>query len=199
MADPLLLLSAGLIALIITAIAVRQLLGTRGLVIGPWIWGFSHSKGYPMRPQRLGKGWWVRFKPNGSLHAVLDYGFRIPAGATKLVLSYTAEIHHVTPTENPGAAPLVSLVLQRRGDDWTGKGAKASYRLYSPAFPLKSGVFTATIQLAGWTNVWGQPADIAPVIADLSNLAVAFGHSAGRMHGVSGAGTFTLTSLEAIP
>lgn len=172
----------------------------RGLVVGPWIGGWTRSKGYRWPwLGRKGKGWTIRFKSNGSLHGVLDYSFRIPRGATKLVWRYRIEGANVSPTEALTSPALVSLVLQRRGDDWSAKGEKASYRLYSPtAFPVADGEYAYAIDLASWTNVWGQPADMAPVIANLSNLAVAFGHSAGRMHGVSGKGTFTLVSLEAI-
>ncbi|GAA0760801.1 hypothetical protein FHS52_001133 [Erythromicrobium ramosum] len=169
-----------------------------GLVIGPWISGKTRSKGYPMRLDRQGKGWVIHLKQDGQINAVLDYEASIPAGALKLIWHYRADVTSAQPVERPDAAPLVSLVLQREGDDWSGEGERGSYRLYSPAFPLESGEQSREIPLTGWTNVWGQPADMGPVLSDLSNVAVAFGHSSGRMHGVSGAGTFSQISLEAI-
>jgi len=170
----------------------------RGLVVGPWIRGRQHSKGYwwPWL-SRKGKGWSISLKPKGELHAVLDYSARIPATATKLVWHYRAEISMAFPAEAPASVPLVSLVLQRKGDNWSAKGKMASYRFYSPAFPLETGEHIREIPLEGWTNVWGKPVDMRFAIANLSNLAVAFGHSSGRMHGVKGAGVFTLISLEA--
>lgn len=197
MNDALLIIPA-LVVAGLAYLAVRQFLGTRGLVIGPWIKGFSRSKGYPMRPERMGNGWAVRFKPNRRLNAVLDYDFRIPRGATQLVFSYVAQIESVKPAEVPDGEPLVSLVLQRKGDNWTGKGKREFYRLYSPAFPLKSGPAKHTIPLTGWTGVYGREGDMADVIEHMSNIAVAFGHSAGRAHGVTGKGMFALTELRAI-
>lgn len=174
---------------------IQQWRGTRGLVIGPWIKGRSHSKGYPLRLKRWNGGWSIGL--DGELHAVLDYDAKISSDATKLVWHYRAEIEGAFPAERPAAAPLVSLVLQRKGDDWSAEGSKASYRLYSPPFPLETGEQVREIPLTGWTNVWGRPADIGPVIANLSNIAVAFGHSSGRMHGVTGRGTFHQLALTA--
>jgi hypothetical protein len=191
-------IAAAATAAFLAWVFLSHLVINHGLVVGPWIRGRTCSKGYwwPWLG-RKGKGWSISLKPDGELHGVLDYSARIPATATKLVWHYRAEITQAMPSEAPSSAPLVSLVLQRKGDDWSGKGGKGDYRLYSPAFPLETGEHTRMIPLQGWSNVWGQPADMAVVIRNLSNIAVAFGHAGGRMHGISGVGSFTLVSLEA--
>ena len=169
---------------------------TTGLVIGPWINGKCRSRGYRLRPERLGDGWTVYIEPGQELRAVQDFGFRITGKVLRFRYRCKGQF---TPSEAPERPALVSLVIQRKGDDWSAYGEKANYRLYSPAFPLTEGEHSFDVQLEGWTNVWGKPADMAPVIRDLSNLAVAFGHRGGRMHGVTGSGTFTLVELELQP
>lgn len=176
-----------------------KLVINRGLVVGPWIKGRTRSKGYwwPWL-KRQGRGWTIAFKPNADLHAVLDYAARIPATAKALRFRYRCERVNVWPAEALLSEPVVTLVLQRKGDDWSAKGNKASYRLYSAPMPLTDGEHDFTVPLEGWTNVWGKPADMAAVTRDLSNIAVAFGHRGGRMHGVGGKGAFTMIELEAI-
>lgn len=179
--------------------APRPAASPAGLEIGPIIKGKTRSPGYPTHLARQGEGWAVTLYPDAELSAVIDHDFRIPPDATKLIWHYRASIEHAAPTEYPDRAPTITIMLQRRGDDWTAQGEKEFFRLYSPAFPLETGEHVRVIPLEGWTGVFGKggPEHMAAVRADLANVSVGFGSAGGRMHGVSGAGTFETISLRA--
>ncbi len=170
-----------------------------GLIIGPWIKGKTYSPGYPKNWPRTGAGWVIDFAPDKELSAVIDERFVIPPTATKLRFHYRATIERVWPDELPDKAPLVSVMIQRRGDDWSGQGLYEFYRFYSPAFPLETGEHVREIPLEGWTGVFGRTGDMRAAITDLGSVSVIFGHSSGRAHGVRGAGRFETLSLEALP
>jgi hypothetical protein len=197
-----LVLSAPILALIYVFRPFGRLFAllfmSKGLVIGPWVWGKRRGAGLPLRPQRLGKGWSVTVRAGDKLHAVSDFGMVIPPNAKALRWRYKAAVSDAMPVERPASLPLVSLVLQQKGDDWKAGPETQHYRLFSPAFRLESGEFEHVIPLEGWTNVWGHEHPVTLALADLSNVSVAFGHSAGRMHGVRGDFTFTQISLEAV-
>lgn len=176
-----------------------------GWIIGPIIKGQNHSKGMPARPTAQGAGWYFAFPdPNGSVHYVQWFNPPSLVGAKQIVMRYSVTGGGFFASENVSQPATVALQFQRKGDDWSGKGAMVNYRWYSRQMPtLKAGEYTLTVplQLSAWGNVYGKSDDAAAFAAaqaNLSNIAVVFGSSSGAGHGVysTQASRFTLLSLQ---
>lgn len=109
------------------------------------------------------------------------------------------------PQERPDAQATASLLIQRKGDDWTARGDMVSYRWYSAQqIPLTEGEHTIMVTLTPtqWGDVYsGQNARLfADAIAHLDNIGIVFGSSGGRGHGVyaSAPCTVELAGLEVL-
>jgi hypothetical protein len=195
------MLSGGLIAALVGGAVLGALLlkgkgkptkaaKPSGWRIGPTVNGRNLSVGMPASPTMQGTGWYFDFPPNGSVHAVQGFGVPVPTS-----LRYTVTGSGFTPTEYPDRPALVGLCLQRRGDDWSGKGKYQGYRWYHSLGPLRAGEFSVAVPLdpSAWADVQGQQGPgFAETLADLDNVALVFGHASGFAHGVSGSGRFTL-------
>lgn len=173
--------------------------------VGKSGWWIQFSPGMPQHPTPDGAGWHCAVPaPPGQLEYVQNFSSpAIRAGQT-LTAKFTITGGGFTAPDDPGRIAVVSLLLQRHGDNWTAQGVMASYRFYSSAtFPLAAGdgVLTMSIDPAQWTNVNGQhdAAGFAAMLAELSNAGLVFGSSNLRGHGVSASqpSTFRLVSLEA--
>lgn len=157
-----------------------------GWSIGPVINGKSRSSGVKLEGSAFDFP-----KASGSINAMLHAGIDL-RGRSRLVLRYSVDTILATfrPKESPDDTATVSLMIQRKGDDYSAKGAKASYRLYGPGpQPLRLGQHLLTVELqpGGWVNVMGeQPTvdEFAAVVADLAAIHVCFGSSSARAHGV---------------
>ena len=135
-------------------------------------------------------------KPTGAVGDTVTLRYRIEAdpGVT---------FH---PQERPQGIATVSLMLQRKGDDYSAKGAKAFYRLYGPGPQvLTPGEHTLTVEPGslGWVGVMGgepSPSQWDDVLGNLHAIHICFGEQYGsRAHGVfaTGPAKFTLLGLGA--
>ena len=92
------------------------------------------------------------------------------------------------PAEAPNADPILTIMVQRAGDDWSGRGEYEDYRQYvtETPLPLTPGEHEATITMAHpcCTNVYGQYGALNQTLAGAQRIWLAFGHWDGRMHGV---------------
>jgi hypothetical protein len=177
-----------------------------GLHIGPIIGGKSRSIGLPRYLDRDGGFAFPHpTREQGHIHALVKPTRRV---GNAIVLRYRIEADDgVTfhPQEHPGAGGEISLMLQRKGDDYSAKGEKAFYRLYGPTIQnLEPGEHTLIVEprSAGWTGVMGgtppSPAQWDDLLANLYCIHVCFGGRGGRAHGVfaSGPARFTLVDLR---
>jgi hypothetical protein len=172
-------------------------------VIGPVVKGKNYSIGMPPHPTMQGAGWFFDFpKPGGKVDYVQNFDPPPLVGARKITLRYAVTGGGFTPDDQDGRA-RVGLQFQRKGDDWTAKGAMQSYRWYSLERPaLSPGEFTLTVALepGSWGNVHGSSTDaagFAAALRELDNIAVVFGSDGAAGHGVyaTKASRFTLVEL----
>lgn len=109
------------------------------------------------------------------------------------------------PQEEPQSPAIISLMVQRKGDDYDGKGDDAYARMYSPDYQmLVPGEHEMVVKLdgVGWGGVnAGDAENMAlwnALIANVGAVHICFGGGPSRAHGVfaSGPSKFTLLSLE---
>lgn len=173
---------------------------------GPVIKGETYSPGMGVAPVETSSGFRFTFPTREPFE--VDYVARGELDlrrATAIRMRWRVTGGDVIPTEGEAETATLGLVLQRRGDDWTGTGEAEFYRFYSPeAFPLIEGEFERVIPLGGtqWGSVMGRrnPAQFAETIAKLDSLGLTFGSAALRGHGArsTGAAMFELLSLEIV-
>ena len=118
------------------------------------------------------------------------------AGARQITFRYRIEATRnarFVSAETPNQTATVSLYLQQRGDNWSGRGRFASYRWYVPGravIPLTPGEHSVTVRLnETWTNVFGipnsqDPQGSASALDSTGRIGIAFGTSSARSHGV---------------
>lgn len=153
-------------------------------------WWFRFCKGMPDAPTPQGSGWTFAFPtdPANNVNAVLNYDRRTLSVGQTLTAACSVTGGGFTPWESPGSQALVSLFIQRRGDDLSGVGEFAGYRWYSEPKPLTAGPLTLSTALTSeaFTNVPGQhDADsFAAALANVESIGIVFGYEAGRAHGV---------------
>jgi hypothetical protein len=183
--------------------------------IGPVIRSRNLSVGMPAHPAPAGRGWTIDFPfpaaRAGHLHYVtFEYGPL--AGKRRILVRYRVEAApnaRFVALQRPDEPATISLVFQRRGDNWSGRGRYGSYRWYAPGAavqPLAPGEHVMAVSLdGGWTNVNGVPAaadrdGFAEAIADTQRLGLVFGSSSARGHGVfaTAPARVTLISFQVI-
>ena len=152
-------------------------------------WHIMYSPGMPDRPTMQGDGWHFDFPTDPASHVHYVQWFKPPSPVGALTARFTVTGSGFVPQEFPDRAATVSLLLQRRGDDWTARGAMQSYRWYSSeVVTLAAGEFELTVPLdvAFWGDVNGfkDPVAFAATLADLDNIGLVFGSAGGRGHGV---------------
>ena len=103
--------------------------------------------------------------------------------------------------EFPDRQATVTLVIQRKGDDWQATEATRAHRWYSrQVVDLVAGehMLTVPLDVSHWGDVMGgqDAAAFAAALRDVDNIALAFGSAGGRGHGVCGAGRFELLSIK---
>jgi hypothetical protein len=104
--------------------------------------------------------------------------------------------------------PLVTIWVQRKGDDMTGKGKMQYYRWWglTSITDLKGGEFDVTIsaKLPGWTSVFGNQtneAGFAGCMNQPQRVGMTFGGGSFLGHGVRltrGTAKFTLLAFEVV-
>ena len=190
--------------------------------IGPWINGRSSSVGQPRHPRVSPVG---RFEldfpqqPNGPSRdqPSVHYVYRKPAAGEltpgkHLVARFEVAGDAVLDAADGGGLPIVSLWLQRRGDDWSAKGDYSCYRWWSSAvMPLvdydgKTFELAVPLSYDAWIPVVSgerdEPQRRALFLEALSKaefVGLTFGGGGGRGHGVyakQGEATFILKTLS---
>ena len=177
--------------------------------IGPIIRGANYSPGMPSRPTMQGAGWYFDFPTIPTSHVHYLQWFNPPSlvGKREIVIRFTVTGGGFVPKEFPDGRPAtVSLMIQRKGDDWSAIGKYQSYRWFSSgALNLAAGEFelVAPLDANAWGDVYNakNAQTFAESLREVDNIAVLFGSNGGRGHGVyaSEPSRFTLTSIEVRP
>lgn len=165
--------------------------------VGPVIGGRSYSRGVPPHPiAGPGRSWWVPIPGgSGSLNA-LTMAARPLSGARRIVLTYRIEAAPgvtIGARSAPGAPALVTMYLQRRGDNWSARGPFETYRWYAGfATQTVTPNVTRTIvaPLSGnWTAIERSSARTSPAafraaLADPQAIGFVLGGGDGLGHGI---------------
>lgn len=172
-------------------------------------WRFYGSPGMPKAPTVSGVGWWFNFptKPSSHVHYVQD--FEPPALRPGMTLTARFRIDGTTvfiPQERPTEIATVSLLIQRKGDDWSARGKYAAYRWYSgDQIALAPGEHVLSVPLTAeaFGDVYGghDPQAFAEALANVENIGLVFGSPGGRGHGVYATqpSSFALLSIGVQP
>ena len=147
--------------------------------------GKDVAQGVTLEPD--GALWSATIRPGAELDGVAKRTGPIAAGSV-VRIRYRVSGETLYPAEAPAADPILTIMVQRAGDDWTAQGEKVDYRQYvtETPLPLTPGEHEATITLAHpcCTNVYGQYGALDRTLAGAQRIWLAFGHWDGRMHGV---------------
>ena len=154
-------------------------------------WRIEHSPGMPSRPVPDGDGWGFTFPTNPTSHVHYVQNFdppRLEPGKS-ITVRFRVSNGVFVPQEWPDEPATVSLLIQRKGDDWTARGETAAYRWYSKEqVTLAEGEHTMTIPLdvAHWGDVYGgrDPELFAQALQNAESVGLVFGSASGRGHGV---------------
>lgn len=181
--------------------------------IGPIVRGRNYSVGMPLTPSPGRSGWHFDFPyPSaraGHVHYV-TFNHGPLTGKRRIVVRYRVDAApgvRFVPQEEPQSPATVSLVFQRRGDSWSGRGRYETYRWYAPGhtvMPIAPGEHVMTVSLDDvWTSVHGETAAAEPLgfrqaIDGAERIGLVFGSSSARGHGVyaTGPARFTVTSFR---
>jgi hypothetical protein len=181
--------------------------------IGPILSGHNFSLNMPASPSPHPDGWSFDF-PQPSKEAGHVHYVTFPHGSLKgksgIVLRYRIEAEpgvQILPQEYPTTPSTLTLYFQRRGDNWSGKGAFEHYRWWATFrvhMPLTPGEHQLTVRLdENWTSVMGSSAADNPrafraAISDAERVGFTFGGGGAAGHGVyaTGPARFVLTGFE---
>ena len=193
------------IALIVVALAIflkkksKDKIKTTG-------WRNNYSPGMSDTPIPQGDGWYFDFPTNPNSHVHYLQWFNPPTlvGAKLISIQFSVTGGGFIPQEFPDGRPaLVSLLLQRKGDNWSADAKTRSYRWYSSeATELASGEYQLTIPLdvSNWGDVYnGQDASLfTETLSKIDNIGIVFGSAGGRGHGVYATqpSRFTLLNIK---
>jgi hypothetical protein len=166
-------------------------------------WHIEWSPGMPAQPTPQGAGWHFDFPTIPTSHVHYVQWFNPPPLGSEVRVRFRVTGGGFVPQEYPDRPALVSLLIQRKGDDWGAQGPMQSYRWFSrQTVTLAEGEHELTVPLtvAHWGDVFnGQDAAaFAAAIRDVDNIALIFGSDGGRGHGVYATqpSRFTLLSCE---
>lgn len=176
-----------------------------GWHIGPEIRGENYSPGMPARPTPQGDGWHFDFptRPDHHVHYVALRPAPDLIGPHDLKVQFRVTGGPFVPQEFPDRQATVSLLIQRKGDDWSAQGPMQSYRWFSKlATPLEPGTYVMEVPLEveHWGDVNGGQNEVAflEALRHADNIALVFGSAGGRGHGVYGPGRFEMLWLELV-
>ncbi len=122
--------------------------------VGPWIDRKTSSLNVPRHPVRHPEGLAIEFPhPNaeaGHVHYVTRSMGDL-AGKSSIRLKYeieTADGVRLAPPSSPDGPAMLTLFLQRCGDNWSGRGDYESYRWYASfatVTPLEAGALQISV------------------------------------------------------
>lgn len=197
------LIIIGLAALVAVLLSKRKRKAPTktGWHIGPVIGGMSYSPGMPARPTPQGAGWYFDFptEPTSHVHYVQWFSPPPLSGSIRVRLAVTGG--GFVPQEYPDRPALVSLIIQRRGDNWQADTNTVSYRWFSrQSQVLEPGEYELTVPLdvSEWGDVYNvqDAARFAETLREVESIGLVFGSDGGRGHGVYATGPSRFTLLE---
>ena len=168
--------------------------------IGPTIRGKNYSVGMPRTPVPTRNGWYFDFpydrNTDGHVNAV-TFAPESLRNKSRIVVRYRVQAASGTrfvPQEQPTLPGTVSIFIQRRGDNWSGRGRHEFYRWYAPTDTVRTiapGVHRIIVDLADprWGSVQGRstaanPAAFDATLGDVARIGLVFGSTSARAHGV---------------
>ena len=160
---------------------------------GPIIGTVNYSPGVVLYPQ-TNSG--VQFDLTTEVDALVKPVTALPATMT---ITYDVSAP-VTPSQTPSEAPLISIMFQRKGDNWSGRNQYQQYRWYAQSanvIKVGPGIFTVNFNSLEWSDVYGIPASTNPALFqaakdNVESISITFGLSYGRSHGVVGPAHFNI-------
>lgn len=173
-----------------------------GWSLGPVVNGVNKSAGVVM--ERQGDVFAFDFPQTGEVSAAILYvdglahADRITA---RFEISGDGAFH---PADNQEATATISLMFQRRGDNWGAQGKYEFYRWYAPdvmALAVGTHEISADIDDPNWLSVFGKKASDHPeefdaALLEAGNIAIVFGGGGGRAHGVSARGDMRFELID---
>lgn len=211
LASSALLTTACALPPVATATAQRAGIPAHEWEIGPVIRGRNYSVNMPLHPVSDSQGWYFDFpgpdRRNGHVHYVTRETGSL-AGMRGIRLRYRIDAGPETqfvPQEYPDRPPLLSLFIQRAGDDWMARGDTLFHRWYSPRdriVQVAPGEHELVILFEeNWISVMGSdrersPREFAATLAEAGRIGITFGSRGGRGHGVYATSPARFTMLE---
>jgi hypothetical protein len=152
-------------------------------------WSINWSYGFPTSPKMLGDNHWRIDFPVGSantLHYVQKYQ-KLPALIEGNTITALIRITggKFIPIEAPDRPAVVSLIIQRKGDN----GRSSGYRYYSFAsIPMVDGehILSAKLDTKNFGDVLSDTGEetFKKVLKEAESVGLLFGWDSGRGHGV---------------
>lgn len=188
---------AAVVALPLAAASVAAPPPPSAWTVGPIVYGVSRSPGLPLRPQSArGGAIAVAIPPGPASLRALTFAPGSLAAKRRIVVRYRVEaapgtaILASSDRRSPG---IITLFIQRRGDNWSARGPFETYRWYATfaTQTLRPGdeqVMVAPLS-ANWTAVMTssartRPGEFRAALADASAVGVVLGGGDGFGHGV---------------
>ena len=180
--------------------------------IGPIIRGRNYSVGMPLQPTPARRGWYIDFpSPDrlaGHVHYI-SFNHGPLTGKRRIIMRYRIDAARgvrFVPQETPEMPATISLVFQRRGDSWSGRGRYEHHRWYSPeraVAVIRPGEHEMVVSLddGDWTSVHSATAAANPLpfrdaIEEAERIGIVLGTRAARGHGVYATGPARLTVIS---
>jgi hypothetical protein len=153
-----------------------------GVAYGPLSCSDSGSFTFPVCPSPPSR-------TDGTHTLVRPSGLLVPGATVTADFEIVGAGAFVGAQEQASGA-MVSLFLQRAGDNWSGAGPYTDYRAYSiKDIPLSNGRYQLSVPLVRdqWTSVQdpGTEQGFAELLQNVERIGVVFGtYQSGRAHGV---------------
>lgn len=180
--------------------------------IGPTINGKNSSVGVEKRLiEHNGEHYFDIPLASGHVNYVTR-GYGPLKGKKSITLNYRIEADEGVQIVPKGSAPdhfpsILTLYIQRRGDNWSGRGEYEAYRWYATfasVMPIVPGTHTLTVPLDGnWTGVqlsqaMYSPERFAKALNNADRVGFVLGGNTGFGHGVyaTGHARFIIRSFE---
>ncbi|GMM93130.1 hypothetical protein [Qipengyuania sp. MTN3-11] len=166
--------------------------------------GKDVAQGVKLAP--VGALWSATILPGAELDGVSkSIGPIAPGSTVRIRYRVSGEGLYPAPDADlePGSPAILTIMIQRAGDDWSGRGQYSGFRQYTTTpLTLAPGEHEATVTLAHpcCHNVLGQHGGLEQTLAGAQRIWLAFGHWNGRMHGVRADEpvTFELLAFEVV-
>ena len=165
-----------------------------------------HIRWSPGMDRKLpGNNWTIDFPTNPEHHVHYVQWFNPPKLGKYISVKFRIKGNDFVPQEFPDRTATVSVLLQRKGDNWTAQGKFASYRWYSnntiSMFEGEHSIFIP-LTVSNWIDVYGGKDSklFQEAIDNIENVGLVFGSAGGRGHGVYSVtpGSFELISFEVV-